>query len=42
MNVVDISLLVLLVASLWGAVHSLLAARTLQRDLDRSAARDRR
>ena len=31
----------MLVASLWGAVHSLLAARTLRRDLDHTAARER-
>jgi predicted MFS family arabinose efflux permease len=38
---IRLSLLVLLLANLWGALHSLLAARTLTRDLDRTAARDR-
>lgn len=35
------SLLLLLVASSWGVVHSLLAARTLDADLERAAAADR-
>ena len=38
---IRLSLLLPLVASVWGALHSLLAARTLARDLDRTAARDR-
>lgn len=38
---IRLSLMLLLGANLWGAVHSLLAARTLGRDLDRTAARDR-
>jgi predicted MFS family arabinose efflux permease len=38
---IRISLLILLLASLWGAVHSLLASRTLEADLDRTASRDR-
>ena len=36
---IRLSLLTMLVATLWGAVHSLLAARTLERDLDRAAGR---
>ena len=35
------SLLFLLVASLWGAVHSVLASRTVAADLDRAAALER-
>lgn len=40
-DAIRVSLLLLLVASLWGAVHSVLAARTLEADLARTAARDR-
>jgi MFS family permease len=38
---IRVSLMVLLVATLWGAVHSLWAGRTLARDLDHTAQRDR-
>jgi predicted MFS family arabinose efflux permease len=40
-DAIRVSLLVVLLASLWGAVHSLLAARTLDADLARTADRDR-
>ncbi len=40
-DAIRLSLLVMLVGNLWGAAHSLLAARTLRRDLDRTAERDR-
>jgi predicted MFS family arabinose efflux permease len=40
-DAIRLSLLLMLAGSLWGAVHSLLAARTLRRDLDRTALRDR-
>jgi len=35
------ALLIMLVGNVWGALHSLLAGRTLRADLDRTAARDR-
>jgi len=38
-NAIRISLAALLLANAWGIVHSLLAARTLEADLDRAAAR---
>ena len=40
-DAIRLSLVLLLGANLWGAVHSLLAARTLEQDLDRTAERDR-
>jgi predicted MFS family arabinose efflux permease len=39
---IRVSLLVMLIASLWASVHSVLAARTLEADLARTAGRDQR